>query len=454
MKPLLGFGDFERFLSRFTNYERVASFSYNQKTLGLERMRVLTRAAASPERSYPAVHIAGTKGKGSTSLMLEALLAAEGYVVGTYTSPHVEDLRERIRIAGASVSEEEIVREANGLLPYLEAGRREKPDSFPSFFEIMTALAMCSFRSHGVDWGIFEVGLGGRLDATNVLEPRWSAITSIGLEHTKQLGSTLAEIAREKGGIIKPETPLVVGSLPEEAAREIRRLAAERGAPLIEAPPDAVRRVGRRELSIRGLGDHEGSEAVLSAGPVLGPALRADLAIALVLLARILEAEGRRPSAAGVERALSSLVLPARAEVLGGSPEVVIDGAHTEESVRALRLTLEEIGFPRERTLVFSLSSDKQVNAILREAGEIADSVILTRSDSVRSISPGVLREELGKGEVIEEPEAAFEAALERGLAVVVTGSFYLAGRLRALARRLSGQTWLPGKTQRPHGAG
>ena len=429
MQTITSFEEFEAFLARFTNYERVQFFRYDKKTLGIERMRRFVREIGDPQLSYPSVHIGGTKGKGSTSLILEALLAAEGYATGTYTSPHVEDIRERIHVAGQPDSQDEIIRELNEMLPVLERRNGLGPSEFPSFFELMTALAMAMFKRRSVDWAIFEVGLGGRFDATNILLPRWTAITSIGLEHTQQLGKTLGLIAREKAGIIKPGVPVVLGILPDEALREIDRIAAERSAPVIRVDPSDVVLAGPRSIRVRSLPDP------VPCGPVLGPALRLDLCIAFEIHRRILEAAGRTPRADRVAAALAGLSLPARVEVFSGDPPAVIDGAHTFESVDALHQTLEEIGFPRPRTLIFSIAAGKELALILPLLPAIADSVIFTRADAARSISPGVLREEFGTGDVIESPEDAFDEALRRGRPIVATGSFYLAGRLRPLVK-------------------
>ncbi|HVR76010.1 MAG TPA: hypothetical protein VMT52_16885 [Planctomycetota bacterium] len=426
---LAEFQDFERYVSRFTNYERLKSFSYDHRTLGLDRIRAFLAEIGSPEKSFPTVHIAGTKGKGSTSLILEALLLEEGKSVGTYTSPHVEHLRERIRIDGCLAAKEALLAEMNAVLPILERRRSQGSAHFPSFFELMTALAMAVFKTHGVDWGIFEVGLGGRLDATNVLTPRWTAITSISLEHTLQLGNTVQKIAREKAGIIKPGVPIVMGALPPAAAEEVVAIARESSAPVIQADTGGVTFAGRGKLQARGYG-------VLPAGPIAGPGLRADFAIALRIFERILAEEGKVPGQTTIASALLGLALPARVEVFRGTPPIVIDAAHTVESLRALRLTLEEIEFPRPRTLIFSISSGKELAAILREVPGIAETILLTLSDSVRSVPPTVLRDKLGAGEVIPSPEDAFEQAIARGNAVVATGSFYLAGKLRPLAVR------------------
>jgi dihydrofolate synthase/folylpolyglutamate synthase len=427
MKELKDFADFEAFIASFTNYERLRCLPAGPEAFGLDRMRRLAAELGEPQHSFPAVHIAGTKGKGSTSLILEALLAAEGFLVGTYTSPHVEDLRERIRLGGRSIGGGELVGLLNSILPVLES-RAGRPD-FPTFFELMTALSMLHFARSSVDWGIFEVGLGGRLDATNILSPRWTSITSIGLEHTQVLGSTLAAIAREKAGIIKERTAVVLGRLPAEAQKTILEIAALRAAPVLEAAPEHVRLAGPGLLEIDGMAQPVESSAIR------GPALRADLSIALAIHERILESLGRSPLPERIAGALAALQLPARVELFPGRPPVILDGAHTAESFRALRETLEEIDFPRPRTLVLSLAADKLLDPILTEAQALADEIFLTRADPARSYDPLELRSRLRRGRVIEEPLEALEEARRLGLATVVGGSFYLAGKLRATLR-------------------
>jgi dihydrofolate synthase/folylpolyglutamate synthase len=433
---LTDFQEFEEFLARCTNYERIPSFAYDNKTLGLERVRGLVAELGNPHEGYPSIHIGGTKGKGSTSLMLEALLQSAGYTVGTYTSPHVEHLRERIRIGGRPADEDGLLREINRVLPTVERRRKEDPRGFPTFFELMTALAMALYKTRRVDWGVFEVGLGGRLDATNILAPTSTAITSIGLEHSQQLGKTLRSVAREKAGIIKPGTPIVLGPLPTDAAEEIYRIARERSAPVVPVDEKLVRTAGPGKLSIAGHG-------VVPAGPVVGPALRLDLGIALTLFQQVprqpaRQAGGEKSDTEVIVSALAGLSLPARVETFPTEPKIIVDSAHTAASIRALRFALSEIGFPEPRTLVFSMARGKEIPAILEQLPEIADEIIFTRADAARSIDPATLREQLGRGEVIVEPTAAFDKALSRGHAVVVTGSFYLAGALRSVARKMA----------------
>ena len=203
--------DFEHFIGEFTSYESMKTFHYNDKTLKLERMAAFLKDIGNPQLSYPTIHIAGTKGKGTTCLILENLLSQNGKKVGSYLSPHIEHIRERIRFSNRSINETELCNTLNAMLDVLNRRRNLGEDHFPTFFELMTSLAMAFFHDREVHHGIFEVGLGGRLDATNVLSPSWTAITSISLEHTQKLGNTLASIAREKAGILKAGIPVIVG---------------------------------------------------------------------------------------------------------------------------------------------------------------------------------------------------------------------------------------------------
>ena len=422
--------EFSQVLSSFTNYERLQTFRYDQESFDLRRMEALAAALGNPHNHYPAVHVAGTKGKGCTCLMLEALLRAEGLAVGTYTSPHIEHLRERIRIGGKSISEDTFMRTVNSVLPLTEPADGE--NASPTFFELLTAMAMLCFARAGVDIAIFEVGLGGRLDATNILSARWSAITSLGLEHTHLLGDTLTSIAREKAGILREETPLVTGDLPAEAREEIKRIATEKNAPWTVADPGSITR------SSHGLIEIEGIPGPISAPTVRGPGLRADLAVAMSLYHAVLDHLDRTPDIDQLRDALENLRLPARVEIFPGPPLSCLDAAHTPESMASLRLALEEIEFPQPRALIFSLSSDKRREEVLAEAASIADEIIFTLADETRSIPPAELRNALGRGQVIEDPLEALEHARRGGLNPIITGSFYLAGSLRPHLREKS----------------
>ncbi len=438
--PIRSEEDFERFIGEFTNYERMKTFRYSGDTWNLERMAGLARDLGDPQSAFRSVHIAGTKGKGSTSLMLESLLAASGYSVGTYTSPHIESLRERIRTGGSSIRGRDLCALASSVLPVLDERHRGGPDRFPTFFELMTVLAMIEFRNRQVDWGIFEVGLGGRLDATNILLPRSTAITSIGIEHTEQLGNTLESIAAEKAGIIKPRTPVVIGRLPGEAERVIRAVAEERRAPVTVAEPSLVRPGAPGTIEVGGppLGWSCGP---IPAGVVRGDALRRDLSLAIHLWTMALREDGRGPTEDHLLSALGRLLLPARIEIFSGTPPLVVDGAHTRESVRALREALDELSFPRPRVCIFALAADKPARPILAELRELTKEVFFTRADPSRGRDPAELAREFlelsGTEPVaIEDPREAFQAAMDRGRPLVISGSFYLAGKLRPIVVR------------------
>ncbi|HIV03844.1 MAG TPA: hypothetical protein IAC75_01685, partial [Candidatus Spyradosoma merdigallinarum] len=210
--------------------QRLCALRNHGSKFGIDRMRLLADAVGNPQNDFPTVHIAGTNGKGSTAAMLESILRAHGLRVGLYTSPHLLKLGERVQVNRAPLSDEEICAETDALLA--AAARFGKPgdEDFPSFFELMTAAAFRHFSRERCGAAVVETGLGGRLDATNIVVPAVSVVTSVGLDHTEMLGNTLAEIAREKAGIVKPGVPVVVGLMPEEAEREIRATARERRA--------------------------------------------------------------------------------------------------------------------------------------------------------------------------------------------------------------------------------
>ncbi|MCX6938325.1 MAG: bifunctional folylpolyglutamate synthase/dihydrofolate synthase [Verrucomicrobia bacterium] len=212
--------------------ERLYALKARGVSFGIDRMRAFTRLLGQPERAVPLIHVAGTNGKGSVSAMLASILRAAGRRTGLYTSPHLVRLGERVQVDGVALSEPEIVAYYGELAPVVAGLERGAPGEAPSFFELMTAMAFLQFARRACDVAIIEVGLGGRLDATNIILPEVSVITSIGLDHCELLGDTLEKIAAEKAGIIKPGVPVVMGRLPLEAEAVVRAIAAERGAPL------------------------------------------------------------------------------------------------------------------------------------------------------------------------------------------------------------------------------
>lgn len=402
------------YLNAATDYERQQA-RYSPATYNLDRMRRLAAALGNVERSFKSLHIAGTKGKGSTAHMTEAILRQAGHRTGLYTSPHLVDMLERIRIDGEPVSGRDFVWAMNRMEPVL---RRLKP----TYFEIMTEAAFLLFTRAQVDYAVVEVGLGGRLDATNILAPVACAITRIDYDHMDKLGRTLAEIAREKAGIIKPGVPVVTGAQRPAAMREIRR-KAEPLVPSVWAPARGAFVLKFKVEGLRG-------RVYRCMLPALGrhQAENAALAIALV------EASGAHVTPRDVREALRRVCLPGRIEIVRRRPWILVDTAHNPVSARALAEALRAV--PRRRTiLVFGASADKDVAGMLRALPRM-DLSLFTRARSPRAADPEALMSH-AKGPAARTRSVAEALSLARtvarpGDAIVVAGSFYVAGEALA----------------------
>ena len=365
------------FLLSRENYERWRKMPYDPVRMGLERMRQLLQEIGSPEASLPVIHVAGTKGKGSTSAMLAAALSAAGYRTGLFTSPHVDRFEERMAIDGQPCAAEEFAALVDLLRPAVEAIDRRTPEgqSGPTFFEIMTAMAFLHFQRDKVQAAVLEVGLGGRLDATNVCRPAVSVITSISFDHTQQLGNTLAAIAGEKAGIIKPGVPAVSGVIQPEARDVIREACRQRGCRLVERDTDFAfdyqppRHLEREAASGRvvyrqtAAGPPPASQSFDLALP--GRHQAANAATALATLDVLREAFWKIPAAAA-RQALAGLVWPARVQVLSRRPAVVLDAAHNVASIEALVETLRESFSAGRRLLIFATTHDKDIRGMLQ----------------------------------------------------------------------------------------
>lgn len=416
----------ERYLDGFINRERVASFDYEK--LGLARIRGLLAAIEHPEADLPCIHITGSNGKGSVALSCEALLRSAGRRVGTYTSPHLESWRERFRIDGEPVATPALLEAMNRILPAVERVRGD-PETRPSFFDVTTALAFEIFRDAGVDAGVIEVGLGGRLDSTNVVESRVCVLTTVQLEHTDKLGDTLEEIALEKAGIFRKEVPVVHGPLePEAFAALLARSAAE------DAPLEEVEARNVVPGSAGQAFELPDGRALRTSVPGVHQATNVAIAVRACehFLARALE-----PAELEV---LEALRLPARLERFG---ELVLDTAHTPDSARALRATLEALWPGRRWVLGFAVARDKDAAAILREFLGPVRACVLSVGDPTRSRDPAELRalaEAAGLSQVVvcSDPSEAVDRVAELRAPDelgVLTGSVYFAGAIR---RKLS----------------
>jgi dihydrofolate synthase/folylpolyglutamate synthase len=456
--PIRTLADAAAWLEGLINVERRPDVAYAR--LGLEPVQRLLARLGDPHARLSVVHIAGSKGKGSTALLVEALLRALGERVGTFTSPHLERWTERFRIDGREVEDQRLADAVARLRPHVEALCAEDPARAPTFFDATTAAALLLFAEAGVDRVVLEVGLGGRLDSTNVVDPAVTCITTIELEHTDKLGATLAAIAGEKAGIVKRGRPLVLGALPAEAEAVVLERADELDAPVARLGRDFGATLVSADLEGLRLALHDGPLAVDAVLPVLGAHHAANAALALACVRR-LEAHPDTALAAAVVRGFASAELPGRVEVVGRAPWLVADAAHTAASAVALAEALACL--PRSAAhLVLSISAGKDLDAILAALLPLADRVTVTRAEPARSLAPDAIAAAARAAapglalRVVPNPHLALRAAREAagpGELVVATGSVYLAG----IARRIWREALAPIRVSRrptPSGVG
>ena len=433
------------FLFQSVDYEKLTRYKYDLPTFDLDRVRRFFGAFGSPQNEFKCIHVAGTKGKGSTAAMIAAILQAAGHRVGLFTSPHLVDLEERIVVHGQRITKADTMALLSEVSGYVSRERRDNPTLCPTFFEIVTALAFIHFRQVGVDYAVVEVGLGGRLDATNVIMPEACAITTIGFDHVAKLGRTLDKIAAEKAGIIKPGVPVVTAVDQPEALAVIAAKCKEKGAPLHRVGAD----IEVVHCAVSRQDDSVGTSAVLRTWrhpsveitmPMLGRHQATNAAVALGVTSA-LEDSGSLPrlDPEAVRAAFRKLEIAGRAQIVGRRPTVILDGAHTVESVRALWQTIEGYVPHDKLVLIMGISSDKDVDGILAEIVPHADTVFFSKSDSPRAVEPEELAESAlkqcgKKGHVEPVPGEALRAALMLACPndlICVTGSFYLAGKIR-----------------------
>jgi dihydrofolate synthase/folylpolyglutamate synthase len=391
--------------------------------LGLDRMERALAELGHPERCAPAFHVAGTNGKGSVCAFLASACRTAGLRTGLYTSPHLEHFGERFQVDGVPASEAQLLAAYSALqskLPWAFEG----PESL-TFFELVTLLGFHLFAEAGVDVMVIEVGLGGRLDATNVLTPLVSCVTRIGFDHQEYLGETIAKIAAEKAGILKPGVPAVIARQPTEASEAIERRARELGVPLFREGAEFETLTST--LGLRG--GHQRSN-----GAVARQALR---------LAR---ERGLPIADEAIEKGLAEARWPGRMETVRTSPELVLDGAHNPDGAQALVEALRQY-YPRARRhLVIGVLGDKDVRGVVETLASVADTLTFTQPESPRAMPASALASLLpGPREVRIDSSAM--AAVEQALlhaapedVVVVCGSLYLVGEVRAgLRGRQSG---------------
>lgn len=370
------------------NYEKSTDRPYTKNNFKLDRMAYFLELLGNPQLRAPVIHIAGTKGKGSVSWLLAEAFRKNGLKTGLYTSPHLVDLEERFVVDSEPIEPQELVEIVNQMRQAEEACSQSS-HGLPTFFEMATAIGWLAFSNRKTDVNVIEVGLGGRLDSTNVCSPALCIITSISYDHQQQLGNTLAQIASEKAGIIKPSIPVICGARVPEAYEVIQQTASENGSDLLQLGRDfhaqwnplpqnlsavieySHTRVDARQYSLRMLGKHQADNA----------------AIAVAAWDKLKEL-GWDLSDHALAESLASTQVPARLEVLSKSPYWILDTAHNEASIDALVDTLNTFFPEQPKSVIFACSKDKKISEMLDRITKFADRIILTQYQSNPRFTP------------------------------------------------------------------
>jgi len=442
------------YLYSFIDYSLQKTYRMAPERFDLERMRVLLGRLGDPHKSYPIIHVAGTKGKGSVSAMCAAALESGGYRVGLYTSPHLQEYTERIQINHTCITKKDFINLIEEIKPHVAA--------VPALttFEISTALGLWYFARQKVDVAIVEVGLGGRLDATNVVTPNVTVITSLSFDHAEYLGDTLAKISGEKAGIIKTGIPVVLAPQREEARRVIERTALERKAPLIQVGRDLLyapisHSLESQTFLVWPAAEQELVTAYIESGGIqtwqptrfslslLGYHQVQNAATAYAAL-HALRDGGFTINDTAIGEGFRSVSWPARFEILHRNPSLIIDAAHNRDSAQKLSMALGDYFPGRPVILIFGASTDKDVEGMFAELLPRVRQVIATKSIHPRAMDPGEivdLAHQFGRPAKVVVPleEALFEAQrIAAGEAVVLAaGSVFVAAGIR--------QAWLQG---------
>ncbi len=413
-----------KYLNSLTNFETFKQFPrYDTRNYHIEEFGLLLNELSAPQDKFAVIHVAGSKGKGSASHMLAEILRIAGYRVGLYTSPHLRSVRERIAVNGRIVHPDDF----GALALTLKDAAPPRPKSYRTYFETLTAMAFYYFADVGVDIAVIETGLGGRLDATNVVKPVLSVITSLELEHTSVLGNDITSIATEKSGIIKEGVPCVSAPQNEDAAAVLKERAADTGSPIYVVGEDCAVEYDGKVLG------YFGTRFVINdihlGAP--GPVQRTNAALVILGLEQL---SGFDIDSKAITAGLASAQPPARCQLIKGEPDIIVDTAHTESGAVNLLMYLNELKH-RKRVLVCGLSSDKDVSSFVEAIGSEVDAVVAVAADVPRSMETGeLLGYFVGVNPALESApsvaegiDAACGIAGGAGL-VIVAGSFFVAG--------------------------
>jgi dihydrofolate synthase/folylpolyglutamate synthase len=423
------------YLYSFVDFSLQKVVTYSPAKFKLERMQALVESLGNPQQAYPSIHVAGTKGKGSVSVLCANALREAGYTVGLYTSPHLDDYAERIQVDGEFISHADLVEMVEEIKPHVAA--------IPEIttFEITTALAFLYFAKRKVTAAVIEVGLGGRLDATNVVLPEVSVITSISYDHTYLLGDTLTEIAGEKSGIIKPGIPVVVSPQTEEASIVIEQIARDRSSPLIQVGRDILYEELTNSLEGQTFRlwspGEKGRFSVTLSIPLLGSHQVVNAVTAYAALT-VFNKKGFIIDLNDIKRGFAKVFWPGRFEILQKSPPVILDCAHNRDSALKLRLSLEKYFPGKSVMLIFGASEDKDIQGMFIELMPMVHEMLVVKSFHPRAIEPTKLMEIVQPFgcpvQIVDQIPDALEKAVQLAgdkMAVLVTGSIFVVAEAR-----------------------
>ena len=429
----MNYSQAEEYLNSFTNYEQIPGISYAQPGYSLRHVEELLNRMGNPQLAARTIHIAGTKGKGSVAAMTAQVLSSSGYKTGRYTSPHFHTLRERITIDGGLISEAEFAAAMAEVKPFIESMKQDASFRQLTYFEALTALAFAYFQKEQVDFQVLEVGLGGRLDATNVVaKPVVCIITSISLDHTQILGNGLEEIAREKASIIKPGCWAVISPQPEEAASVITDICRDKKAKVVQVGRDVTWQKMGHDLHQQSLVIEGRTGSYQVSIPLLGDFQLENAATAVAAL-EVLACEGFAVSAASIAQGLAQVKWPGRFQILQQHPTVLVDGAHNVASMKRLVNNVKAY-FPGKRILlVFGTSCDKDIPGIISELVPLSLQVIVTQASHSRAAPLSTLAAEFIKRGIEPETRGTVPEAISRAISlanktdvICATGSLFV----------------------------
>ena len=428
----MNYSQAEEYLNSFINYEQIPGTSYVQPDYSLKHVEELLNRMDNPQLAAKTIHIAGTKGKGSISAMIAQVLSSSGYKTGLYTSPHFHTLRERISIDGSLISEAEFAAAMAEIKPFIESMRKDTAFRQLTYFEVLTALAFAYFKKKQVGFQVLEVGLGGRLDATNVAKPVICIIAPISLDHTQILGNSLEEIAREKAGIVKSGCWVVISPQPEEADSVIADICREKKAKVVQVGKDITWHKIGGDLRHQSLVIESRTSKYQVSIPLLGDFQLENAATAVTAL-EILASEGFAISTADIAKGLAQVKWPGRLQILQQHPTVLIDGAHNVASIKRLVDNIKGYFAHKRIFLVFGTSCDKDIPGIVNELVPLSSQVIVTQASHSRAAPLPTLVTEFTKRGIVPETGKTVTEAISQALSlagrtdlICITGSLFV----------------------------